>query len=413
MPSPDVTIGRDSRLHLFGKIFEAMNLGVSATLRAFEDIELWYAQISKSLEHLGYAGRLVTSLPGKSSGSVLNQCLTLSSVLAEYDKFYFRMLQIIYFCCRLLVLQQATFSARALFVQPNDPDSGIPSDPLWFKQILPHNLEVLTIWGREAHSIAENILALLQEPEITQAPDSLGTTPDHVFHMITFSAVFLVSFRFLIWNVRGVETPGSGDLLLERVMKLLENAASTGAEMGIEHPAKRSALLIGGVVGLWKNKEVMARRRREAESERGRARTRGMGRGMEASGSVDMSMGGSTDSGSTSEHSGLQTDAMSAFYGPDTSGASASVSETHSSYTMPGFPTYHTSYSQQPLYPSGLEQGSSYGLQSQDQAFHPLFQSSTPVPNYSDSWLESTVYQDPQFWNEFWNYQASSPSGQE
>ncbi|THU84397.1 hypothetical protein K435DRAFT_404898 [Dendrothele bispora CBS 962.96] len=296
------------------------------------DVDRWYAQVTRSLQHLGMVGRLTGSL----------------GVIAEYDKFHFRMLHVVYLCCRLLVLQQATLTARTLFTTTapstnsdnnkptttttadndnsgphphphpsSESKSSTSADSSSPPHLLPHNLEILTLWGREAHSVSESILALLLDPDIAfafgETPNGvprfhgkeeegkggmlINALPDRVFDMITFAAVFLVSFRFLVWNgksrrarreegERGAGTVGSADVLLERVRRVLEEAACfEDAEKGadaeeeeevrmmeyleqLEHPAKKSAMLIGAVMRLWENRGTMVRGRgREGEGQ--------------------------------------------------------------------------------------------------------------------------------------------------
>ncbi|KAF5352014.1 hypothetical protein D9758_009426 [Tetrapyrgos nigripes] len=398
--SPDVMKCRDTRLHLFGRMLEEMNLGVSASLNAPGDVDGWYKQIFDALDFLRISKRLVSPLP----------------VLAEHDQFYFRMLEIVLCCCRLLVLQQSLHAARLLFTQFAESDvsrASLISPSNSHSSKTPNEHDIMYLWGGDARPLMEHILILLLDAD----PALLGTSPDYVFHMISFTALFLVTHKLLVWNTTGAEIPGAEDILLKKVMGLLEKTSRargsrTGPTTGIEHPAKRSSMLIGGVLGLWKNKEKLAHNRRQKDRN---------------------SKDGHADMGTSARVHPSQSYTEASDVTPRTS-SSESPSEyqlhAHNMHTPAGQYSTHPglAYDLQttPSDPyTSLSPPTPQLPQNPQSIYHPqtglsqtnLYMDQTPsnytvyTENYAaDGWTESALFQDPQFWNEMWNYQAPFPS---
>ncbi|KAF5352013.1 hypothetical protein D9758_009427 [Tetrapyrgos nigripes] len=396
--SSDVMKCRDARLHLFGRVLEGMNLGVSASLNTPGDVDGWYRQISNALEFLRITKRWVAPLP----------------IVAEHDKFYFRMLEIVLCCCRLIVLQQSLYAARLLFTQFAECRAA-PISPSNSHSKRPNAHEIMTIWGRDGRPLMEHILILLQDTD----PALLGTSPDYIFHMISFSAVFLVAHKLVVWNAKGVETPGAEDMLLEKVVGLLDKTSRvrgfrTGTTAGIEHPAKRSAMLVGGVLGLWKNKEKLTHNKRQKnrnlkdghEDMGTSARVHPSQSYTEASDVIPRTSSSESPSEYQLHAHNMHTPAEQFSTHPD---LAYDLQTTPSSdlYTSLSPPTPQLPQNPQSIYhpQTGLSQTND------------LYMDQTPsnytvyTENYAaDGWNESALFQDPQFWNEMWNYQAPLPS---
>ncbi|KAF5352015.1 hypothetical protein D9758_009425 [Tetrapyrgos nigripes] len=398
--SPDVMKCRDARLHLFGRVLEEMNLGVSASLNAPGDVDGWYKQIFDALDFLRISKRLVSPLP----------------ILVEHDQFYFRMLEIVLCCCRLIVLQQSLHAARLLFTQFAESDASrasliSPSNSHSSKT--PNKHDIMYLWGGDARPLSGNILILLLDAD----PALLGTSPDYVFHMISFTALFLITYKLVVWNAKGPEILEAEDILLKKVMELLEKTSRvrgfrTGLTAGIEHPAKRSSMLIGGVLGLWKNKEKLAhnRRQKDRNSKDGHAdmgtsaRVHPSQPSQSYTEAVDVTPGTSSESPSEYQlHAhNMHTPAGQFSTHP---GLAYDLQTTPSSdlYTSLSPPTPQLPQNPQSIYhpQTGLSQTNHLDM---DQT---LSNYTAHTENYAaNGWMESALFQDPHFWNEMWNYQA-------
>ncbi|THU77878.1 hypothetical protein K435DRAFT_973779 [Dendrothele bispora CBS 962.96] len=218
---------RDTRLDLFGQILDATEAGLKVPLNSLDDVPKWYNDIHEALQRLGHLERLITPLP----------------VVADHDTFYFRMLIILYRACRLLVLYHATFSARMLFIF-----AGRTPSPRAFEGIIPHNLDVLAIWSKDAFHTTETNLISLLEVDVSL----LGTSPDITFHIISLVVTYLVSFKFFVFNSRYKATPFTHDFVTAKCVGVLNTAAYSE-----DHPAVKCARLIEGVQSLWENREEM------------------------------------------------------------------------------------------------------------------------------------------------------------
>ncbi|THU95480.1 hypothetical protein K435DRAFT_723703, partial [Dendrothele bispora CBS 962.96] len=234
MPTPSsstlptgLSEARDTRLDLFGQILDATEAGLKVPLNSLDDVPKWYNDIHEALQRLGHLERLITPLP----------------VVSDHDTFYFRMLIILYRACRLLVLYHATFSARMLFIF-----AGRTPSPRAFEGIIPHNLDVLAIWSKDAFHTTETNLISLLEVDVSL----LGTSPDITFHIISLVVTYLVSFKFFVFNSRYKATPFTHDFVTAKCVGVLNTAAYSE-----DHPAVKCARLIEGVQSLWENREEM------------------------------------------------------------------------------------------------------------------------------------------------------------
>lgn len=173
--------------------------------------------------------------------------------MLDFDQMYFRTQTIISRCCRLLVLNNSIQAARFL-----SPSHITISQSQSVSKI---HTEVFTPWGKDAVQLSEEIfvslIELLELLERNRTVDgghtnssSLSTAPDHLFHLIQFAGVFLISFKFVVLNARKYALPGVGDVLLERVVQLLRRL-----EVPREHPARKCVDLLEGLLGLWTNRE--------------------------------------------------------------------------------------------------------------------------------------------------------------
>ncbi|THU95478.1 hypothetical protein K435DRAFT_839495 [Dendrothele bispora CBS 962.96] len=238
MPTPSsptlptgLSEARDTRLDLFGQILDATEAGLKVPLNSLDDVPKWYNDIHEALQRLGHLERLITPLP----------------VVSDHDTFYFRMLVILYRACRLLVLYHATFSARMLFMY-----AGRTLNLSIFEGIIPHNLDILMIWSKDAfHTTEANLISLL-EVDVSL----LGTSPDITFHIISLIVTYLVSYKFYVFNLRYKASPFTHDSVNAKCIARCIGVLNTAA-YSEDHPAVRCARLIEGVQALWENREEM------------------------------------------------------------------------------------------------------------------------------------------------------------
>ncbi|KAE9410857.1 hypothetical protein BT96DRAFT_912288 [Gymnopus androsaceus JB14] len=218
---------KDVRLRLLAETLHATEMGLALRLTSISDFETWYHSMAEALQRIDGCVRILLPL----------------GVVLDFDQMYFRTQTIISRCCRLLVLNNSIQAARFL-----SPISKI-------------HTEVFTPWGKDAVQLSEEIFVILIELlellERNRTVDgghtnssSLSTAPDHLFHLIQFAGVFLISFKFVVLNARKYALPGVGDVLLERVIQLLRRL-----EVPREHPARKCVDLLEGLLGLWTNRE--------------------------------------------------------------------------------------------------------------------------------------------------------------
>ncbi|KAJ3812950.1 hypothetical protein F5876DRAFT_19987, partial [Lentinula aff. lateritia] len=114
-----------------------------------------------------------------------------------------------------------------------------------------------TPWGKEALLVSEEIFVSFQELlERIDRDESyvqfLVSTPDYFFHLIQLAGVFLISFKFMVFNARRCVLPGSSDLLLESIIQRLKLL-----QVPKKHPASTCADLLRGLLELWMHREQL------------------------------------------------------------------------------------------------------------------------------------------------------------
>uniref|UniRef100_A0A0W0FM46 Zn(2)-C6 fungal-type domain-containing protein n=1 Tax=Moniliophthora roreri TaxID=221103 RepID=A0A0W0FM46_MONRR len=227
--------GRDVRLRMLADLYDVTEkaFSIKFTSHTENDVNTWYHETEHARSEFSRIGRLILPL----------------GVVAQTDKFYFRIVNTIAKSCRLLVLYHATVIVRIYFhTNPNIQDAIY-----WFRAVRPYNNNVLLTWGKESLHLAEAVLVDLLELDIHQ----LGTAPDHFFLMISFAASFLVGVKFMMYQGIGHMLPGSSDTLLTMCIAHLHRAAYTS-----DHSASLCANVISELVDLWKDKEAVTKQQK-------------------------------------------------------------------------------------------------------------------------------------------------------
>ncbi|KAJ3865790.1 hypothetical protein EV359DRAFT_38024 [Lentinula novae-zelandiae] len=224
LPS-DMASGRDLRLRLLAELFDITEAGLAIRLQSLSeaDVNLWYDGFVHVLSNLSRVARILLPL----------------AVVGDFDVFYFKALNILVRTCRLLILYQASVSAREYFVH-KEIDS-----PFWFREVRPHGLLILITWGKENMAVSESILVLLLELDVRL----LGTSPDYIFNMIAFAASYVIGSKFLVLQSIGIDLPGSGEKLLCRTIDRLNQCSYSP-----DSPARKCAILISWMLSLWEDK---------------------------------------------------------------------------------------------------------------------------------------------------------------
>ncbi|KAJ3812027.1 hypothetical protein F5876DRAFT_38348 [Lentinula aff. lateritia] len=224
LPS-DMASGRDLRLRLLAELFDITEAGLAIRLQSLSeaDVNLWYDGFVHVLSNLSRVARILLPL----------------AVVGDFDVFYFKALNILVRTCRLLILYQASVSARQYFVL-KEIDS-----PFWFREVRPHGLLILITWGKENMAVSESILVLLLELDVRL----LGTSPDYIFNMIAFAASYVIGSKFLVLQSIGIDLPGSGEKLLCRTIHKLNQCSYSP-----DSPARKCATLISWMLSLWEDK---------------------------------------------------------------------------------------------------------------------------------------------------------------
>lgn len=124
----------------------------------------------------------------------------------------------------------------------NDPSRG----NVWFIDIRPHGLDVVTAWGKETLQLGEAILVGVIQTD----PLLLGTAPDVIFTMLCFAAGLVIGVKMLMVDKLGTELLGASDKLLTKVLGHL-NAAS----LSPDHAVTRCAQLIRVMVAAWDKRQ--------------------------------------------------------------------------------------------------------------------------------------------------------------
>ncbi|KAJ4479099.1 hypothetical protein J3R30DRAFT_3289733 [Lentinula aciculospora] len=221
----DMASGRDLRLRLLAELFDITEAGIAIRLQSLSetDVNSWYDGFVHVLSNLNRVARILLPL----------------AVVGDFDVFYFKSLNIIVRTCRLLILYQASLSAREYFV------STERENPFWFREVRPHGLYILITWGKETMAVSESIMVTLLELDLRL----LGTSPDDVFNMIAFAASYIIGSKFLVLESIGIDLPGSGEKLLRKTIDKLHQCSYSP-----DSAARKCADLISCMLSLWENK---------------------------------------------------------------------------------------------------------------------------------------------------------------
>ncbi|KIK69692.1 hypothetical protein GYMLUDRAFT_518684 [Collybiopsis luxurians FD-317 M1] len=227
---------RDVRLRLLAETLNAAEMGLATRLTSVDGFEPWHRTMMESLQKIDGCVRILLPL----------------GVVLDFDQMYFRAQTVISRCCRLLVLYHAFHTARLLTVHDKGKTRSQSHSNIY--------TEVFTPWGKDALLLSEEIfVAFLELLELldrnrnvnpSASTPSLSSAPDYLFQLIEFVGIFLVSFKFMVFNAQKHELPGSSDALLERVVQHLRRL-----DVSQEHPAKKCAGLLSGLLELWSNRE--------------------------------------------------------------------------------------------------------------------------------------------------------------
>ncbi|KAF5393010.1 hypothetical protein D9757_001127 [Collybiopsis confluens] len=237
----DIISGRDLRQRLLAEVFDIVEAGFAIRFQSLseKDINAWYAGFTHVLSNLARVTRVILPL----------------SVVSKSEQFYYKFLNIIVRSCRLLILYQAAITVRQYFLSQRKPSKGgkekedddeNDNTQFWFRQVRPHGLNVLIIWGRESMMLSESILVTLLELDI----DKLGAVPDYMFNMIAFAASYIIGCRILVLRSFGFEIPGSGEKLMKMCIERLERACQ-GCGGGGVPMARKAAVLIKEMQEKW------------------------------------------------------------------------------------------------------------------------------------------------------------------
>lgn len=239
-----VTEGRDLRLKFTADLLHTTEQGRAISLDSPSLTDGWYEETAAVLRDMDRYHRRILPLQGPCTQfSDSFSCAKLFTiVVADHELFYFHMFTIMLYSCRLLTLYHFMRDAIIAF---DTSDSGETWFQSWFLEMRPRGLRVITIWGTEALSLSEAILVAF-----LQADKSLiDTTPDSIFHMVSFAAGFMVGVKHLVMINVDKEMPGSGDKLLSRSAELLSSLSFSH-----DHAARRCAQSVQAMIATWERR---------------------------------------------------------------------------------------------------------------------------------------------------------------
>ncbi|KAJ4490385.1 hypothetical protein J3R30DRAFT_3693991 [Lentinula aciculospora] len=227
----------DARLRLLAETLSATEEGLSLRLNSIEEFESWHYAMTDVLQRIDSCTRLL---------------LPFRVVLDLDQTLIFRAQTIVTRCYRLLVFENPVAVARKLSIHYGP---GILKSQSYSNVFA----EVFTPWGKDALQISEEIFVSLQEllENLDRDADHihdhfLASAPDHFFHMIQLAGVFLISFKFMVYNAQKCVLPGSSDLLFQKIIEHLRLL-----QVPRVHPAKKCADLLGGLLELWTTREIL------------------------------------------------------------------------------------------------------------------------------------------------------------
>ncbi|KAJ3882220.1 hypothetical protein F5051DRAFT_48950 [Lentinula edodes] len=231
----DNTEAMDVRLRLLAETLGATEEGLSVRLNGMEEFESWHHAMTGAFQKIDNCTRIL---------------LPLRVMFGLDHTLFYRVQAIVTRCCRLLVIHNPVNAARRLSIYYGHGALESRSYSNIFA-------EVFTPWGKEALLISEEIFVSFQELlERIDRDESyvqfLASTPDYFFHLIQLAGVFLISFKFMVFNARRCVLPGSSDLLLESIIQRLKLL-----QVPRKHPASTCADLLRGLLELWMHREEL------------------------------------------------------------------------------------------------------------------------------------------------------------
>ncbi|TFK72046.1 hypothetical protein BDN72DRAFT_855813 [Pluteus cervinus] len=223
---------RQSRLGFTARLYTLAESASRIRLVGEESLRPFYMDAIELLMKLDYMERLISPIP----------------VVSTFDPTYYRVLQLQYHTCRLLVLHHLLQELRTAFAGNDDSP--------WFK-IECQGTFVITAWGRDALSSAEAALSIFlslqntvypsTSPAINSHPTSfVSMFPDHFFLLVSFAAAWLVVPNFSIHQMQASQIGSlSGDLV--RITK--QRMASVA--LISDHAPASCAKFISALLGAW------------------------------------------------------------------------------------------------------------------------------------------------------------------
>jgi hypothetical protein len=146
-------------------------------------------------------------------------------------------------CCRLSALDHATSTARHVCNAPDTTDT-------WTTPIKPYGgPNVLLSLGKETLATAESVLLTFIKSDLRY----LTTSPDCIWVMICYAAIWLVGANFMFLERFGREMVGWGVQLVKKSKELMDSAAGLWRWEG-DHMARRCGLLLGCLIESWERR---------------------------------------------------------------------------------------------------------------------------------------------------------------
>ena len=143
---------------------------------------------------------------------------------------------------RLLVLYRTLEQARMSPINPK-------LFPLGFLHVRVHDQPILVPMGREVVQLSEAIMILLLELDVP----TMSTAPNAFFFMMNFAGALAIATKFMVVRHFGFELHGSADAVMERVPKLLMEAA-----LSEDHFATRAAKFFEMINMMWGRRHIEA-----------------------------------------------------------------------------------------------------------------------------------------------------------
>lgn len=168
------------------------------------------------------------------SKSLLHPGFSLLSDISRYDVFYFEILLLQYYGCRLLTTHRALRELRTVLEgEKNHTWIGTKY----------HGTSIIPIWGRDSIKNAQCLLTTFISAHDHKL---LSACPDHIFSLVTCAATWLIVSNFSMHQLNCPPLGSACDKLITTTTELLGSLAA-----GPDHALAKYAHVVAVLMEAW------------------------------------------------------------------------------------------------------------------------------------------------------------------